>query len=61
MNQQILDQWNEIKSKFEEAEIDLTKNAKGNKAAGVRFRKQAKNIEVLLKNLKKDTINISKD
>lgn len=51
----------EIKSLLLESEKDLLKNASGNKAAGVRSRKKIKEITLLLKELKKLTLEVSKN
>lgn len=39
MREQILDVWAEVKTLVETLEIDIHKNANGNKSAGVRVRK----------------------
>ena len=39
MRQEILDQWTELKTLIESLEVDVLKNANGNKSAGVRVRK----------------------
>jgi len=39
MRQEILDQWAELKTIVESLEVDVLKNANGNKSAGVRVRK----------------------
>jgi hypothetical protein len=39
MRQEILDQWTELKTLVESLEVDVLKNANGNKSAGVRVRK----------------------
>ena len=39
MRQEILDQWTELKTLVESLEVDVLKNASGNKSAGVRVRK----------------------
>lgn len=51
----------EIKQLLLESEEDLLKNAKGNKAAGVRSRKKIKELTTLLKELKKLTLEVSKN
>ena len=56
MNEELISQWSEIKNQLTEAETDLIKNAKGNKAAGVRLRKQIKTLQLLLKDLKRKTL-----
>ena len=39
MRNEILDMWTEVKTLIETLEIDVHKNANGNKSAGVRVRK----------------------
>jgi hypothetical protein len=39
MREQILDIWTEVKTLVEVLEVDIHKNANGNKSAGVRVRK----------------------
>jgi len=39
MRQQIIDQWAELRTLVESLEVDVHKNANGNKSAGVRVRK----------------------
>jgi hypothetical protein len=56
MNEEITLLWESIKEDIVEAEKDLLKNAKGNKAAGVRLRKQIKEISTKLKDLKKQSL-----
>ena len=51
----------EIKELLLESETDLLKNASGNKAAGVRSRKRIKELTNLLKELKKLTLEVSKN
>lgn len=61
MNEKIIEKWNNIKALIEEASVDLEKTAKGNKSAGVRYRKKHKELLLELKDLKKLTLEISKD
>ena len=61
MNQEILDKWNEIQELILHSHTDLEKTSKGNKAAGVRFRKQIKQIEASMKQLKKLTLQLAKE
>lgn len=46
-----------IKEQIEALEKDVNKTAAGNKAAGVRLRKQIKELQNLLKNLRSDSLN----
>lgn len=52
---------NQIKQLILESEEDLLKNEKGNKAAGVRSRKRIKELTSLLKELKRLTLEVSKN
>lgn len=56
MNEQLESIWESIKEDIVEAEVDLIKNSKGNKAAGVRLRKHIKEIAAKLKELKKASL-----
>ncbi len=55
MRQQIIDQWTELKTLVESLEVDVHKNANGNKSAGVRVRKGLR----LLKNKSGDLVKSS--
>jgi len=55
MRQQIIDQWTELKTLMESLEVDVHKNANGNKSAGVRVRKGLR----LLKNKSGDLVKSS--
>ena len=55
MRQQIIDQWEELKTLVESLEVDVHKNANGNKSAGVRVRKGLR----LLKNRSGDLVKAS--
>lgn len=61
MNIDIIEKWNQIKDLIEDASVDLNKVAKGNKSAGVRYRKKHKELLLKLKDLKKATLDISKE
>ena len=45
-----------VKDLIEELQTDLNKNLKGNKSAGVRIRKQIKQIQSLLKDLRSESL-----
>lgn len=60
MNNQITNKWGEIKILMSESDVDLEKASKGNKAAGVRLRKQIKLIEYEIKILRKLTLQSAK-
>ena len=55
MREQILDIWTEVKTLVEVLEMDIHKNANGNKSAGVRVRKGLR----LLKNKSGDLVKAS--
>ena len=55
MREQIIDLWSEVKTLVETLEIDIHKNANGNKSAGVRVRKGLR----LLKNKSGDLVKAS--
>lgn len=61
MNDKILEKWQEIKTLTEVLEPDINKAAKGNKAAGLRYRKQYKSFCLKLKELKALTLSIGKE
>lgn len=56
----ILDKWNELKALVETVEVDVTKNAKGVAAAGVRARKGLRALQAEAKALVKLTIETEK-
>lgn len=56
----VLDRWNEIKSLVEALEHDVTKNSRGNAAAGVRARKGLRDLKSKVSDLVKLTIELDK-
>lgn len=60
-NSPVLDKWNEIKALIEALEHDVTKNAKGTAAAGVRARKGLRQLQAKSKELVKMTIELDKE
>ena len=48
--------YSNLKNLVEQLETDLNKNEKGNKSAGVRLRKQIKEIQALLKELRSQSL-----
>lgn len=52
----ILDKWEELRTIFESTELDLKKNAKGNKSAGVRARRGLR----MIKQTASDLVRLSK-
>lgn len=52
----IIDKWEELKVLFESVELDVKKNAKGNKSAGVRARRGLR----MIKQAANDLVKLSK-
>jgi hypothetical protein len=44
-NDNVLNKWNELKTLVESVEVEVIKNAEGNKAAGTRARKGLRNLK----------------
>ncbi|MDB4337412.1 histone H1 [bacterium] len=57
----ILDQWEEIKTLVESLELDVHKNARGNKSAGVRARRGLRDLKTRAANLVRTTISAEKE
>jgi len=60
MENDVLSKWNELKELVESLELDVTKNAKGVVAAGVRARKGLRSLQGKSKELVKLTIELEK-
>lgn len=56
----ILNQWEEIKVLVESLELDVHKNARGNKSAGVRARRGLRDLKTKAANLVRSTISAEK-
>ena len=56
MSNNILDQWNEIKTLIESLDLDVVKNANGNASAGVRARRGLRLLKSKSSELVKSTI-----
>ncbi len=56
----ILNQWEEIKVLVESLELDVHKNARGNKSAGVRARRGLRDLKTKAANLVRSTIAAEK-
>lgn len=52
----LLDKWEELRTLFESTELDLKKNARGNKSAGVRARRGLR----MIKQTASDLVRLSK-
>ena len=53
----IVENWENLKELIESLEADLSKTAGGNKAAGVRVRKELRRLKTLTSGLVKETLN----
>ena len=53
----LIDKWEELKVLFESVELDVKKNSKGNKSAGVRARRGLR----MIKKTASDLVKLSKD
>ena len=60
MSNNILDQWNEIKTLIESLDLDVVKNANGNASAGVRARRGLRLLKSKSSDLVKATITEEK-
>lgn len=58
---EILRAWNEVKVLVESLELDVTKNAHGNKSAGVRARRGLRELKGMAADLVKATIDADKN
>ena len=58
--QSILDQWTELKVLIESLELDVHKNANGNKSAGVRVRKGLRHLKKASAELVKESLSLDK-
>jgi len=60
MSNPVLDKCNELKTLVEALELDVTKNARGTAAAGVRARKGLRQLQAKSKELVKLTVELDK-
>ena len=60
MREQILDIWTEVKTLVEVLEVDIHKNANGNKSAGVRSRKGLRLVKKKTAELVKESLTVDK-
>lgn len=60
MNEQIVQQYEEIKVMVESLQSDLVKNSQGNKSAGVRARKGLRELKKLVSDLVKVSLTNDK-
>lgn len=61
MNDKIVDQYEELKTLVETLQIDIVKNASGNKSAGVRARKGLRELKKIAAELVKISLTADKD
>ena len=59
--QEIIAKWNELKDIMESIELDVHKNASGNKSAGVRARRGLRSLKNDVTNLVKLTLQAEKE
>jgi len=57
----LLEEWNELKVLVESLELDVHKNANGNKSAGVRARKGLRLLKQRAGNLVKTSLEVDKN
>jgi hypothetical protein len=57
----LLEKWNELKVLVESLDLDLHKNANGNKSAGVRARKGLRLIKKQVGDLVKNSLSVDKE
>ena len=57
----LLEEWNELKVLVESLELDVHKNANGNKSAGVRARKGLRLLKQRAGNLVKASLEVDKN
>jgi len=57
----LLEKWNELKVLVESLDLDLHKNANGNKSAGVRARKGLRLIKKQVGDLVKSSLSVDKE
>jgi hypothetical protein len=60
MENDVLNKWNELKVLVESLEVDVSKNARGVSAAGVRARKGLRALQGKAKELVKSTLELEK-
>jgi hypothetical protein len=60
MNDKLLEQYEELKTLVESLQVDLVKNASGNKSAGVRARKGLREMKKIASVLVKSSLSADK-
>jgi uncharacterized membrane protein len=61
INENLVDKYEELKTLVETMQVDLVKNASGNKSAGVRTRKTLREIKKLASEIVKTSLTSDKD
>ena len=61
MNDNLIDGYEELKKLIESLQIDIVKNAGGNKSAGVRARKGLREIKKIAAEIVKSSLTADKD
>ena len=61
MNDKLVEQYEELKVLVESIQVDLVKNAAGNKSAGVRTRKALRSLKKIAADLVKSSLNADKE
>jgi len=60
INQELIDQYEELKVLIETLQTDVVKNSQGNKSAGLRVRRGLRDAKKLASELVKESLEISK-
>ena len=61
MNDKLVEQYEELKVLVESIQVDLVKNASGNKSAGVRTRKALRGLKKIVAELVKTSLTADKE
>lgn len=61
MNDKLVEQYEELKLLVESIQVDLVKNASGNKSAGVRTRKALRSLKKIASEIVKSSLSSDKD
>jgi len=61
MNDKLVEQYEELKVLIEALQVDLVKNASGNKSAGVRTRKTLRTVKKIASELVKTSLTADKE
>ncbi len=61
MNDNLVEKYEELKTLVETIQIDIVKNASGNKSAGVRARKSLRELKKIASDLVKKSLSVDKE